>query len=625
MAAIKAKIEAGMRPCDFPGYAAIARHFPQAAVHKTTRSGMPVTLELYGRADVQKLLEEMTAEEFFVYGLHRLEYLRLLLTNIAKTKGVYKQVCVVSDLGGLGWRHMHMPFINALKVVSLAAEEHYREQVGTVLVLNTNMVFSAIWKIVQPILNERTIAKIKIPAKSETEQVLQTYIDPADTPELLGGRCTCPATGGCLSGLGLPFEPVPATPAAPAAAASSAAPTFTVSPPEEDDDIVALATPVRPTAARPPRPPPVITHPPAEPTTTPMRTAGLSPFSEDDDDTASFYSASVGTPSHYADRRKSGLSLEEDGMSIDNNPGDSPSVARSKKGTRLTRAVRSFKKSSGGEQPHGDLPPPGAPQPPPPTIAAVPAQSLRWADSATYPPRPQAQRRASFETALEVQSDVDAAPRELPNGLSLNADGTFDYCTISQMAAKRKRRGLGFRSRRTNHWFEALSVTARKLIITWFLISGLLHMLLDGIVVSIWAAGEIGILEGQPIWALSSVVYSGYDARFSRANTLITTIQIITVFVNGPMALLTAHALRKYRPWWSVLACVNCTIELYGRIIAMATNYQVFARLFFNGSFWRSAVFGCFYSVESLVVGGPLHYFVSFRQNCRGPNEKCQF
>eukprot|EP00004_Rigifila_ramosa_P014550 TRINITY_DN3316_c0_g1_i4.p1 TRINITY_DN3316_c0_g1~~TRINITY_DN3316_c0_g1_i4.p1 ORF type:complete len:317 (-),score=81.12 TRINITY_DN3316_c0_g1_i4:31-915(-) len=204
MAAIKAKIEAGMRPCDFPGYAAIARHFPQAAVHKTTRSGMPVTLELYGRADVQKLLEEMTAEEFFVYGLHRLEYLRLLLTNIAKTKGVYKQVCVVSDLGGLGWRHMHMPFINALKVVSLAAEEHYREQVGTVLVLNTNMVFSAIWKIVQPILNERTIAKIKIPAKSETEQVLQTYIDPADTPELLGGRCTCPATGGCLSGTSAP-------------------------------------------------------------------------------------------------------------------------------------------------------------------------------------------------------------------------------------------------------------------------------------------------------------------------------------------------------------------------------------------------------------------------------------
>jgi hypothetical protein len=55
-------------------------------------------------------------------------------------------------------------------------------------------LFSTVWSLVKPWLDEATVRKIHILGKNYKSE-LQTYIAPENLPKDLGGSCTCP--GGC--------------------------------------------------------------------------------------------------------------------------------------------------------------------------------------------------------------------------------------------------------------------------------------------------------------------------------------------------------------------------------------------------------------------------------------------
>lgn len=64
-------------------------------------------------------------------------------------------------------------------------------------IVNAPMLFTAIWAIIKPWLDEKTQKKITIIGSSFKEKLLE-LVAPENLPEFLGGTCVCEG-GDCLA------------------------------------------------------------------------------------------------------------------------------------------------------------------------------------------------------------------------------------------------------------------------------------------------------------------------------------------------------------------------------------------------------------------------------------------
>ncbi|RSH80739.1 S14 cytosolic factor [Saitozyma podzolica] len=65
---------------------------------------------------------------------------------------------------------------------------------GHMFIINAPYLFSTVWSLIKPWLDEATVRKIHILGKNY-KQELQQYIAPENLPKDLGGTCSC--AGGC--------------------------------------------------------------------------------------------------------------------------------------------------------------------------------------------------------------------------------------------------------------------------------------------------------------------------------------------------------------------------------------------------------------------------------------------
>jgi hypothetical protein len=61
---------------------------------------------------------------------------------------------------------------------------------GTFWLINAPYLFSTVWSLIKPWLDEVTVSKIKILGKGYKTELLQ-HIDAANLPKDLGGTCEC--------------------------------------------------------------------------------------------------------------------------------------------------------------------------------------------------------------------------------------------------------------------------------------------------------------------------------------------------------------------------------------------------------------------------------------------------
>lgn len=62
------------------------------------------------------------------------------------------------------------------------------------LIINSPMLFTAVWALIKPLLDEATVKKISIIGSSFKKDLLEV-IDEQNIPVAYGGSCSC--TGGC--------------------------------------------------------------------------------------------------------------------------------------------------------------------------------------------------------------------------------------------------------------------------------------------------------------------------------------------------------------------------------------------------------------------------------------------
>ncbi|KAL3901071.1 MAG: hypothetical protein SGCHY_000890 [Lobulomycetales sp.] len=179
---------------ELPEYPIVRAFYPRY-YHRTDKLGRPVYYENLGELNVTQLFAVCTTEKMLRH--HVYEYEKLVnyrLPACSKAAGTYiEQSCTILDLKGVSLSSFSSVY-NTVKEVSSIAQNYYPEMLGKMFIINSPMLFTAVWSLVKPLLDEVTVSKIEILGSSYKAKLLEV-IDENNLPAAYGGKCSCP--GGC--------------------------------------------------------------------------------------------------------------------------------------------------------------------------------------------------------------------------------------------------------------------------------------------------------------------------------------------------------------------------------------------------------------------------------------------
>ncbi|KAG8860575.1 cytosolic factor, phosphatidylinositol/phosphatidylcholine transfer protein [Tulasnella sp. 330] len=179
---------------DFPEKEQVDKYYPQY-YHKTDKDGRPVYIEQLGRLDIDALYKITTQDRLLKRLVSEYEIFvqeRLPATSAAVGHPV-ETSCTILDLKNVSIRQFYKVKDYVSQASSIGQNE-YPECMGKFYIINAPFMFSTVWSLIKPWLDEVTVAKISILGSDYKPKLLEQI--PADNlPEELGGTCKCP--GGC--------------------------------------------------------------------------------------------------------------------------------------------------------------------------------------------------------------------------------------------------------------------------------------------------------------------------------------------------------------------------------------------------------------------------------------------
>ncbi|CAG8480784.1 3500_t:CDS:1 [Ambispora leptoticha] len=163
--------------------------------HKTDKEGRPIYIEEIGKVDIKALYKITTLErqiQNLVVEYEKLADIRVPACSVKAGK-LIETSCTILDLKGVSIRSFSNVF-GFVKQASNIGQNYYPERMGKFYIINAPMLFSSVWNLVKPMLDEVTAAKIVI-INNKYQSTLLEAIDAENLPEKFGGTCKC--VGGC--------------------------------------------------------------------------------------------------------------------------------------------------------------------------------------------------------------------------------------------------------------------------------------------------------------------------------------------------------------------------------------------------------------------------------------------
>lgn len=181
----------------YPERTELKKFYPQFH-HQTDKSGRPIYIEQFGRLDVDKVLEVTTMERLLKFHIQEWEILTDLKFPACSAKaGVHiEKSLTILDLKGVNPRSFAGKVRHFAKEVTRIDQDHYPEHLGTMLIINTPIMFKAVWQVVKLWLDKKTQTKIQVLGAHYQKRLLE-LVDADMLPHFLGGTCLC--EGGCES------------------------------------------------------------------------------------------------------------------------------------------------------------------------------------------------------------------------------------------------------------------------------------------------------------------------------------------------------------------------------------------------------------------------------------------
>ncbi|KAI8914179.1 CRAL-TRIO domain-containing protein, partial [Gorgonomyces haynaldii] len=168
----------------------VVRQYYQRMYFNADKFGRPVYIERLGLLDVSKLLQTVSTErliKYHIYEYEKLIHYRLKACSV-KWNTHIEQSTTIIDLKGVYLSTFPSVF-SIVREVSSIAQNYYPEMLGKMFIVNSPMLFSAVWNLIKPLLNEVTVNKISILGSSYKSELLQ-FIDEDKLPDFLGGTAT---------------------------------------------------------------------------------------------------------------------------------------------------------------------------------------------------------------------------------------------------------------------------------------------------------------------------------------------------------------------------------------------------------------------------------------------------
>eukprot|EP01130_Rhizamoeba_saxonica_P002334 TRINITY_DN1215_c0_g1_i1.p1 TRINITY_DN1215_c0_g1~~TRINITY_DN1215_c0_g1_i1.p1 ORF type:complete len:275 (-),score=65.24 TRINITY_DN1215_c0_g1_i1:399-1223(-) len=172
----------------------LLQHYPINFNHSVTEDGSLVNYEASGRANIGNLLKVPT-EYLIQFHIWIMETRELKLRELKEEYGYYPGIVAIVDLLGLSMGNLGgNKGIQLLRQFTQIDAANYPETLRKIYLVNVPGFFKMIWRVVKPLLEQRTLDKFSI--GSEFNEELRIIIGPETLPSLYGGECEC--EGGCM-------------------------------------------------------------------------------------------------------------------------------------------------------------------------------------------------------------------------------------------------------------------------------------------------------------------------------------------------------------------------------------------------------------------------------------------
>ncbi|KAL0570052.1 cytosolic factor, phosphatidylinositol/phosphatidylcholine transfer protein [Marasmius crinis-equi] len=179
---------------DFKEKAEVDKYYPQY-YHKMDKDGRPIYIERLGKLDIKALYAITTQER----QLQRLvyEYEKFLSSRLpacsASVGYPVETSCTILDLHNVSLSNFYR-VKDYVSQASSIGQNRYPECMGKFYIINAPYLFSTVWTLIKPWLDEVTVAKINILGSNYKAELLK-QIPAENLPKDFGGECEC--AGGC--------------------------------------------------------------------------------------------------------------------------------------------------------------------------------------------------------------------------------------------------------------------------------------------------------------------------------------------------------------------------------------------------------------------------------------------
>ncbi|CAK5263809.1 unnamed protein product, partial [Mycena citricolor] len=179
---------------EYPELAEVDKYYPQY-YHKTDIDGRPVYIERLGLIDLTAIYKVTTQErqlQHLVTEYEKSINQRLPACSAAAGHPV-QNFCTILDLKDASLSNFYRVKDYVFKAADFG-QNRYPETLGKFYIINAPWLFSGVWSVIKPWLDEVTVSKIEILGSTYQDKLLE-QIPAENLPAMFGGKCSCP--GGC--------------------------------------------------------------------------------------------------------------------------------------------------------------------------------------------------------------------------------------------------------------------------------------------------------------------------------------------------------------------------------------------------------------------------------------------
>lgn len=169
---------------DLPGLAEFSKAWP-SQVCGVDAQGHPIIVESLGDIDIDSLLK-LSNEQLTTHQARNLENVEIVKAAVGKALGrrIYKH-CYVLDIGGLSTKHYKIK--DNIKAIFHVAQYYYPETLHKMFLINSPLLFRAVWKMVSPMIHPITKEKIKVVGDSYLKDLAANGIAASQIPPSIRG------------------------------------------------------------------------------------------------------------------------------------------------------------------------------------------------------------------------------------------------------------------------------------------------------------------------------------------------------------------------------------------------------------------------------------------------------